>query len=70
MLGIKKVDENRPKNSQVLMQTENFTLTEQLRLFHCSWQGTSKGSVQEEKKKICSTHFIGLQGAKVSGVQL
>lgn len=66
MLGIKKVDENRPKNSQVLMQMENFTLTEQLRVFHCSWQRTSKVRVKEEKN-IYSTHFIAFKGPKLVG---
>lgn len=69
MLGIKKVDENRPKNSQVLMQMENFTLTEQLRVFHCSWQEDFKSKGEGRKKYILySLHSI--QGAKVSGVQL
>lgn len=66
MLGIGKVDKNRPKNSRVLMQMENFTLTEQLQLFHSSCKGTSRGSVQKEKKK-CSTHFIAFKGPKLAG---
>lgn len=59
MLGIGEVDKTRPKNTQVLMQMENFTLTEQLEPFHSSCEGLQG----EACRKNYSTHLYGIQGA-------